>query len=67
MTRLYVKPAEGRTLRDPERGYEAVLPTGKHVPRTNYWLRRIKHGDAIEAKPPKPEKPAKATSAKKED
>ena len=71
MDRLYFVPTEGCTVRDPERDYAIVPPAGKFVPRNTYWLRRIKHGDGAETKPPKPEKPAKATRSadtpKKED
>ena len=51
MSRLYVKPAPGRTVPDPERaGY---LPeAGEFVPRNAYWLRRITDKDVIEADPP---------------
>lgn len=56
MTRLYVKPAEGRAVRDPERDNELVPPEGKFVPRSIYWLRRLAQGDVVEARPPKADK-----------
>lgn len=51
MSRLYVKPAPGRTVPDPERaGY---LPeAGEFVPRNAYWLRRLTDKDVTEAKAP---------------
>lgn len=51
MSRLYVKPAPGRTVPDPERG--GYLPeAGDFVPRNAYWLRRLTDKDVTEAKAP---------------
>jgi Protein of unknown function (DUF2635) len=68
MDRLYVKPAEGRTLRDSDRDFEVVPPEGKYVPRNAYWLTRLRHEDAVEAPPPRKPKPEKPSALpKKED
>ena len=51
MSRIYVKPATGRTVPDPERGGD--LPeAGDFVPHTAYWQRRIADKDVTEAKAP---------------
>ena len=43
---MFVKPAPGRTVPDPERG--GVLPEdGRDVPVTTYWLRRIDDNDVV--------------------
>lgn len=47
---MYLKPAEGRTVADPDRGDE--LPAGgREVPLTQYWQRRIVDGDVVEGQP----------------
>jgi hypothetical protein len=57
---MFVKPAEGRTVPDPETG--TPLPTeGAFVRRSGFWVRRVKSGDAVEAAPPKGAKAPKAT------
>ena len=47
MTRLYVKPGEGRAVPDPERGGELLPAEGQSVPNTAYWQRRLKDQDVI--------------------
>lgn len=45
---MKVKPSEGRAVRDPE--LRDLLPAeGRDVPRTDYWLRRLRDGDVVEA------------------
>lgn len=46
---MHVKPADGVRLRDPVKG-DFVPETGREVPRTDYWLRRLRDGDAVEVK-----------------
>lgn len=41
---MYVKPKEGRRVVDPAT-YRDLPAEGKEVPRSAYWLRRIKDGD----------------------
>jgi len=60
MNRLYVKPAEGSTVRDPGRDGAVLPPEGDFVPREIFWLRRIAQGDVVEARPPKADKSGKA-------
>lgn len=52
MTRIYVKPAEGRAVPDPENGGELLPAAGRAVPNTVYWQRRLKVADVIKAAPP---------------
>jgi hypothetical protein len=44
---LYVIPAAGLAVLDPRDG-QALPPAGKTVPRTSYWLRRLRSGDVTE-------------------
>lgn len=47
---MFLKPAEGRPVADPDRGDE--LPAGgRDVPLTQYWQRRIADGDVVEGQP----------------
>ncbi len=57
---MFVKPAPGITVPDPERG-GALPPEGRNVEPTQYWQRRIADGDVVEAVP-QPE--AKASKTK---
>jgi len=52
-TEVHVKPAEGRTVPDPER--RDVLPAeGRKVVRTPYWVRRIEDKDVVVVAAEKP-------------
>jgi hypothetical protein len=52
--RIYIKPAPGVKVRDPEHAQMAHLPDeGKWVNANTYWTRRLMDGDVIEAKPPR--------------
>jgi hypothetical protein len=60
MRTIFVKPAAGRRVLDPDATPPAPLPAeGKSVPKAAYWLRRIKEGSVIESSPPKTPRPAK--------
>ena len=50
MNRLNVKPVSGRLVRHPETG-EPLPAEGLAVPRSPYWLRRLKDGDVTPATP----------------
>lgn len=52
MTRIYVKPAEGRAAPDPEKGYQLLPKEGGFVPNNAYWQRRLKDEDVIKTKAP---------------
>lgn len=60
MQTMYVKPNKSQRLnqvlvvRQPERGGEPLPEAGAHVPRGAYWLRRLREGSVVEAKPPRP-------------
>lgn len=41
---MFVKPKDGRKVIDPAT-YRELPVEGKEVPRSAYWLRRIKDGD----------------------
>lgn len=49
MNSLYLKPAvDGNIVRQPERANAQLPPHGAKVPKTIYWLRRIKDGSVVE-------------------
>jgi hypothetical protein len=55
---IYIKPAPGMVVRDPADG-KPLPETGKTVPNTTHWQRRLKDQDVVLAKPPKQEKGGK--------
>lgn len=63
---MYVKPAPGLSIRDPD--LKDLLPeSGRLVPDTDYWLRRVRDNDVIEAEAPaEDESPAPAPAANHE-
>ncbi|MDA8230150.1 MAG: DUF2635 domain-containing protein [Magnetospirillum sp.] len=47
---MYVKPAPGLKIRDPD--LRDLLPEGgREVPKTPYWIRRVRDGDVVVAAP----------------
>lgn len=48
---IFVKPAPGLIVRDPDTR-EALPPEGKQVPRSIYWIRRLRDRDVTEAAAP---------------
>lgn len=48
---MYVKPAEGRLVRDPKT-LDHLPPEGREVPRDTHWIRLLQCGDVVEAAPP---------------
>lgn len=52
MTRIYVKPAEGRAVPDPDNGYQLLPKNGGPVPDNAYWQRRLKDKDVIKSEAP---------------
>ena len=63
---MYVKPAPGLSIRDPD--LKDLLPaSGRFVPDTDYWLRRVRDNDVIEAEAPaEDESPAPAPATNEE-
>jgi hypothetical protein len=50
---MFVKPAAGAILPDPDHGYEPLPSEGRDVPESDFWLRRLRDGDVFEANAPK--------------
>ena len=51
---MFVRPAPGRAVRDPET--KMLVPAeGREVPRTGFWLRRLRDGDGLEGAEPAPQ------------
>lgn len=50
MNTITVYPVAGRLVRHPDTG-EAVPAEGIAVPRTPFWLRRLRGGDVSAARP----------------
>lgn len=44
---MYVKPREGVRVRDPDTK-QHIPVTGREVPESSYWLRRLADGDVVE-------------------
>lgn len=55
MSNVFVKPAAGGRIRQPERGYRVMPEDGDHVPRDGFYERLILSGDVVIAEPPKPQ------------
>ena len=60
---MFVKPKPGGLVRQPERKFQPLPAEGKLVPKSPYWIRRLRAGDVVEAKEEKP-KPAEKTPEK---
>lgn len=56
---MFLKPASGRQVPDPDRG-GFLPPEGRNVVPHQYWLRRLQDGDVVESSPPQPKAPHKA-------
>ena len=52
MTRIYVKPADGRAAPDPEKDYQLLPKEGGLVPNNAYWQRRVKDEDVVKTEAP---------------
>lgn len=49
---VLVRPSPGLKIRNPDRKYQHMSEAGEQVPRSLYWLHRIRDGDVIEIFPP---------------
>jgi hypothetical protein len=61
---MYLKPAPGAQVPDPERG-DLLPPDGREVQFTQYWQRRINDGDVTEDPAPASTTPATTPSISK--
>lgn len=57
MANVYVKPgkdAQGQPfkIRNPHRDYAVMPPEGGWVPEDDFWMRRLRDGDAVLTDPP---------------
>lgn len=48
---MYVKPNAGLSVRDPDL-HDLLPATGRNVPDSDYWQRRLRDGDVIEGADP---------------
>lgn len=51
MKTMYVKPAPGLKIRKPANREQVLADQGEDVPCSSYWMRRLKEGDVVKAKP----------------
>lgn len=51
MKRIYVTPAEGRVVPNPEKPGAFLPAEGEEVDHGPYWSRRLAAGDVTEGKP----------------
>jgi hypothetical protein len=49
---MKVKPAPGRAVRDPS-NMQLLPEDGREVPNNQFWQRRLRDGDVIEAAEPR--------------
>ena len=57
---LFLKPGEGRRVRDPLIPSRVLPAEGDYKPDNSFWRLRLHQGDVVEATPPREVKPAKA-------
>jgi hypothetical protein len=65
MQTVYVRPATNADsklmlVRQPDRGWMPLPPDGEWVLLDEYWARRLRDGDVVEAEPPPVEDDASA-------
>lgn len=44
---MFVVPAPGLKIRNPDRAYQFLSETGEEVPENRYWHRRVAEGDVL--------------------
>lgn len=66
---FYGRPADGLTIRDPQRGFQHVPKEPRSYPMTDYWVRRFGCGDMVEVPRQSPVSPksAKVSASKTSD
>lgn len=45
---FYGRPADGLTIRDPQRANQPVPDEARAYPKSDYWVRRFGCGDMVE-------------------
>lgn len=58
MSNFHIKPAPGKSVRDP-RTMRLLAAKGEKKPRNTYWLRRAEAGDVLVIEKAKPKGGAK--------
>lgn len=48
---MFVKPAKGLVIPDPDR-HDRLPVEGRDVPASDFWMRRMRDGDVVEATAP---------------
>ena len=61
---FFIRPAKGLRIADPKSG-EYLPEKGAVMPRSGFWLRRLKEGDVTEDVPESPVAETEAGPAKK--
>jgi hypothetical protein len=64
MNTLLVKPADGRTVLNPDNGMRPLGAAGESVPATMYWRHRIADGSVVEVAAEPADIPAPPVSAR---
>ena len=60
---MYVKPAPGRTVPDPQRA-DFLPADGREVPDNQWWNRRVEDNDVIVTDPPPVQAPVQGKATK---
>jgi len=63
---MYVKPAPGLSIRDPDL-LDLLPESGRLVPDSDYWLRRVRDKDVVLTDPPSEEAESATPTANAEE
>ena len=63
MTKVMLKPAAGKLVRDPVTR-KHLAEEGELKPKNTYWRRRLRDGDVVEVSTPKTAKASKKDASK---
>ena len=63
---MFVKPRKGMKILRPDTG-TVLLECGEHVPKTSFWIRRLKDEDVSIVETPKKSAPVSKKSSKKKE
>ena len=67
MESVYVKPAPGARVRQPNRGSRVMPAVGDNVPRDSYYEPMIASGDLVVSEPPAVSTPSEPPAAPRPD